>query len=672
MKKTYSHAMRKYMSVALIGAGLLILYALVTMIFNIDKRLAGCTGIACSFILGAYVIYIAKARKKAIVEYLQRITGDDADLSESLINNVPLPMVLCSVDGSIRWYNDRFASVFGGGDFEHDSLEKYFTALKWSDVLKFPKGKEINQEIGKRIYSVCWCLIKDNVAPNKIGEHYSVFFYMKDITMERVLLKNYTNERVDVASVNIDNFDELFQKMDDEEAEAVASKIRSAIVTWSRIGNAVLKKTDRDKYFVAFEHQYLKKFVDDGFTIIDNVMKIAEDVKFPISVSIGIGTGGSFSDNEVSARNALDLALGRGGGQVCIKYNTEYKFYGGRNIEYERSTRVKARSVATAFADLIKNSDKVIFMGHKTADYDCFGTAIGLQRAVRELGSRPYIIHEHISPAIDIMYNELRNVEEYNGMFIDEIDALDEITPDTLVVVLDTHRKSMVPSQKILECAGKVVVIDHHRRSTEFISPCSLVYHEPYASSTCEMATELLEYMNIGNALTKLEAQCLYTGILMDTKNFMLKTGVRTFEAASYLRKLGLDTAAVRKMFSNRIEDYTKKAEIVSQSEFISDEVAISKTYNLQPNTRILASQAADDMLNLENVKASVVVFPTENGVGYCARSLGTVNVQLIMEKLGGGGHLTVAGATLENIDIDAGVMEAKRVVKEYLNERKI
>ena len=278
MKKTYSHAMRKYMSVALIGAGLLILYALVTMIFNIDKRLAGCTGIACSFILGAYVIYIAKARKKAIVEYLQRITGDDADLSESLINNVPLPMVLCSVDGSIRWYNDRFASVFGGGDFEHDSLEKYFTALKWSDVLKFPKGKEINQEIGKRIYSVCWCLIKDNVAPNKIGEHYSVFFYMKDITMERVLLKNYTNERVDVASVNIDNFDELFQKMDDEEAEAVASKIRSAIVTWSRIGNAVLKKTDRDKYFVAFEHQYLKKFVDDGFTIIDNVMKIAEDV----------------------------------------------------------------------------------------------------------------------------------------------------------------------------------------------------------------------------------------------------------------------------------------------------------------------------------------------------------------------------------------------------------
>ena len=229
----------------------------------------------------------------------------------------------------------------------------------------------------------------------------------------------------------------------------------------------------------------------------------------------------------------------------------------------------------------------------------------------------------------------------------------------------------MLPSARLLERVDKVVVIDHHRRSTEFISPCSLVYHEPYASSACEMVTELLEYMNIGNAMTKVEAQCLYTGILMDTKNFMLKTGVRTFEAASFLRRMGLDTVAVRRMFSSELGEFTKKAEIVGASELSGEDFAISRTYEMHPNMRVIASQAADEMLNLRKVKASAVVFPVEGGVGISARSLGTVNVQLIMESIGGGGHMTVAGATIMDIDVDEGVQRVKNAIAEHLNERK-
>ena len=670
MKKRYSHAMRKYLFTAVISAVFMITFALLMAFGDFNKYILAASEAAIAIFAVSYVVILARSRKKAIIKYLQNITGDDENISENVITSVPLPMAVCSVDGTIRWYNNRFSKVFNYKHFEHESLDDCITSLKWSDVLKYPNGKDLTEQIGDRIYSVRWRILKDNIKPNKIGDHYSVFFYLKDITKERELIEIYEKERVDIAVINIDNLDEFSQKFDDDTVEAASSRVRNAVVSWIRLSDAVVKKLDRDKYFIAFEHQYLDKYIEDGFSIIENVTKIAEEAKFPLSISMGIGTGGSLSENEVSARQALDLALGRGGGQVCIKYDTEFKFFGGKNVEYERSTKVKARSVATALSDLIKNSDNVIFAGHKAADFDCFGAAVGLQRAVRELGSIPYILHERVSPAVENMYSELKNVSEYSGMFMDENEILEVITPDTLLVVLDTHRPSMIPSQKLLERVGKVVVIDHHRRSTEFISPCSLVYHEPYASSTCEMVTELLEYMDISNSVTKLEAQCLYTGIIMDTKNFILKTGVRTFEAASYLRKLGLDTVAVKRMFSSPLDDYVYKAEIVGNSMFITDEIAISKTDKTHPNMRIIAAQAADDMLNLKMVKASVVVFPTDDGVGFCARSIGAENVQLIMEKLGGGGHMTVAGATIKEMSVDDGVAAAKAAVLEYLNER--
>ncbi len=669
MKKAYPRVTRRYRAAAIISALLLMVFAAAGLV---ARRYICC---AAQFLAGVallvYVMLLRRKRKEEFIKYIGKLDSSEDGISENMLLSIPAPVAVCDVDGSIRWHNAQFSNIFGGKELVNEMLDDYMHEIKWSDVLKYPKGRDAKTVQGDSVYSVQWRMVKDSAERDRKGDRYSVFFYLRDVTNESQLKEAYHNERIDVAVINIDNYDDFLQKADDDVVEAAASRIRAAVAAWAKSGNAVLKKTDRDRYFAVFEHRYLKGYVDKNFDILKNVAAIAEEVKFPVSISIGIGSGGSIIENESSARNALDLALGRGGGQVCVKDDTQFKFYGGKNGEYERSTRVKARAVSAALSDFIKSSDNVILMGHKSADFDSFGAAVGLQRAVRHFGKTPYIVHERVSPAIDNMFEELRGDSEYNGMFVDENEVLEEVTPNTLLIVLDTHRPSMLPCPKLIERVDRVVLIDHHRRSTEFISPLSLVYHEPYASSTCEMVTELLEYMNLGSKITKLEAQCLYTGIMLDTKNFMLKTGVRTFEAASYLRRFGLDTVAVRRMFCTSSEDYAKKAEIVRSAVMAGGGIAIAKTYTSDKNMRQIASQAADDMLNIKNVVASVVVYPADGGTGFSARSIGTLNVQLIMEKLGGGGHMTVSGAFIRDIGVDEGTKRAEQAVKSYLEDIK-
>ncbi len=668
MKKAYSYAMRNYMSIAVAAAAVLVIAAAV-VIARGEIALGAVQGVI-GVALFAHLMILGYKRKRDMVRYLRLVTKDETGLSENVLMSVPMPMAVCGIDGTVRWYNDKFSSIFGG-TLPYEILDDMIPELKWSDVLKNQKGKGIITELAGRIYSARWFVLRENRAQDDISAHYSVFFYLTDITREKQLEETCDKERADIAIINIDNYDDFSQKSDDDAMEAVCSKIRAAINVWAKKGRAVVKKTDSDRFFVVLEHGSLQGYIDEKFDVVENVRKAAEEAKIPLSISIGIGTGGNIEENETAARNALDMALGRGGDQVCIKDSDQFRFYAGKNREYERSTKVKARAVAVALEEYIKGSDNVIMMGHRAADFDCFGAAIGLQRAVREHGKTPYIVRERVSPAIDKMYNAIKGIEEYSGMFVDENEVLEEVTPDSLLVILDTHRPSMLPCTKLLERVSKIILIDHHRRSTEFVSPCSLIYHEPYASSTCEMVTELLEYMSVGSKLTKTEAQCLYTGILMDTKNFILKTGVRTFEAASYLRKLGLDTVRVRKMFSTSIEDYAMKAEIVETARMAADGIAVAYTENSHRNIRVIASQAADDMLNLNDVSASVVVYPMNGGAGVSARSLGTINVQLITEKLGGGGHMTVSGAQLKGKSVPEGVRMVTDAIRVYAEESK-
>ena len=666
MEKKYRMPAENIFYAAAAGGAALIITAMIFAVMGM--YIAAVAELTVGVGVTAYAYLQIRKDKKKKKGYLNTVSESLSEISEANLDSVPIALAICSVDGVIRWHNDLFREMVGGRELYGEMLENYIQELKWANVLKFPKGNTMQSRIGEKVFSLTWRMIKDARSET---EKYSVYFYFRDITAETQLMAAYNNERIDVAMINIDNYDDFLQRVDDDTVEEAASKMRGVIAAWSRESDAVLKKTDRDRYFAAFEHQYLDGYIKKDFDIIKKITDVAKEFKFPLSISIGIGTGGSMYENEKSARNALDLALGRGGGQVCIKDDMQFKFYGGKSVDYERSSRVKARAVASALSELISDSDNVIFMGHASADFDCFGAAVGLQRAVRVLGKTPYIIHDDISPAIDNMYAALEKTEEYRGMFVNGAEAAERVSENTLLVVLDTHRPIMLPCPELLDRIAKVVLIDHHRRSTDFISPCSLIYHEPYASSTCEMVTELLEYMNASGELTKLEAECVYSGIILDTKNFMLKTGVRTFEAASYLRRMGLDTVAVKRMFSIGKAEYAMKSDIVKSARTVAGEIAVANTYTSSKNMRQIASQAADDMLNITNVIASVVVYPADGGTGFSARSIGTINVQLIMEKLGSGGHLTVAGAFIRGIGVDEGVKRAEEAIRSYVEDTK-
>ena len=670
MVKRYGQTMRSLINICLVFS-ILLLASGIYYIFK-NELIVGAIEAAVGFFVAVYFIIFSRKRKTSVNNYVRLLGKDNNPVSSNILMSFPIPMVVAHIDGSIRWYNGEFSELMDNVDMFEQMVEKIIPGIKWSNILKTAGNINMELVLNGKTYRVIGNMIKDRTdAAYEDEDKASIYLYFVDKTTEVELRDIYENEKTDVAIVNIDNYEEVYRRMTDSEQQQITSKIRKYLNEWAKMGQAIVKNTDRDRYFILFEHRYLKVFRENKFNLLEQIRAIGENIRIPVSISIGIGCGGSINENESAARNALDMALGRGGDQVCIKDDTQYMFFGGNSKEYEKSTRVKTRAVAVALKDFIGQSDRVILVGHNGADYDCFGAAMGLQRAVRALGKKPYIIHDNNSPAIKNLYDELREKEEYKGMFIAPEDALEEITQNSLVIVLDTHRPSMLPDERIIKFASKVVLIDHHRRSTEFINPCSLVYHEPYASSTCEMAAELLEYMDLGSALTPTEAECLYTGILMDTKNFMLKTGVRTFEAASYLRRLGLNTVAVKKLFNVNKQDYDHKVDIVKTAKDISNNIAVAKTYEKYQNIKVVASQAADEMLNIGNIKASFVVYPMDNAVGVSARSLGDVNVQLIVEKLGGGGHMTVAGTQIKNVSVDQGVQMVEAAVKEYISESK-
>ena len=669
MKKHYGKITASYARAAFISAALLIVGGIAfTMTLNLY---VGIAEIVAGLAVFVTVLILNHTRHEAINGYLDILTKTSGSMSSNLISILPVPSAVCHIDGTIRWYNELFSGIFGGVDLSETKIENVISDMKWGMVLKTPDSYQRQITIDGRNYTLLASVMKNKHISGAADEDkISVYVFLIDKTTETQLKSIYDNERTDIAIINIDNYDDVLQRVNDNEQQQILSHIRRCVVEWAAEANALVKSIDRDRYYVFFEHQYLKKYEENKFDILGKVRKIGEEIKLPVSITIGIGISGTLAENDNYARNALDIALGRGGDQVSVKDDTQYRFFGSTARDYEKSTRVKTRAFAVALKDFIKNSDKVIFMGHAGADYDCFGAAVGLQRAVRTLSKNPYIVVDNNSPAIKTMYDELTEIEEYQGLFIDSDRALELLTPDTLLVILDTHRPSMLPCLPLFERAAKVVLIDHHRRSTDFLNPCSLIYHEPYASSTCEMATELLEYMDLGSSLTTTEAECLYTGILMDTKNFIVKTGVRTFEAASYLRRLGLNTVDIKKMFNVSKSDYIYRSDIVRTAEVIAPHIAVARSYDKISNIRVIASQASDEMLNIEDIHASIVVYPIDGGVSVSARSLGDINVQIIMEKLGGGGHSTVAGAQIINKDVDMVVEDVKRAVTDYIADK--
>ena len=665
MKKKYGRTIRILLGLAVISGLLLAGYGIYNMLTTRDNTHMVVTLVgAFVFAVSLFVFFKRDMEQK---QYMNIVTGDSEKISSgNVLRFFPMPICIMHVTGEIVWYNDKMSEMLNVNDLYGVKLESVFPALKWSSIIKSGKIDRTACHNGKQYRVFGQIMTTSNTADDDKNK-YTVYLYFVDKTRESEIKRKYFEERYDVAHISIDNYDYVLQRSDDADGQDILYKTNQFISAWVRESGGILKKTDRDKYFALFEHKHLDNYIDKKFDLVSKVRELSEEKNVPFSITIGIGTGGTITENEGGARSALDLAVGRGGDMVAVKEPTQYRFYASKTKEYDKSTKAKARAGAIAIKNFIKSVDNVIIMGHNNPDFDSFGACMGMQRAVRALGKKPYIVCENMA-AVDKLYSSVCNMNEYAGMLISVEKALEIVDTNSLVILVDTHRPSLVPSMELLSRTDKKVLIDHHRRSTDFISDVSLAHHEPFASSTCEMVTELVQYMGVGDTLNHIEVQGLYMGILMDTKNFIVKTGVRTFEAASYLRRHGLDTVAAKQMFSVDKEEYDKRADIVENMERIYDKIGVSVCSAEYDNMRVIAAQAADDMMNIDNIVASFVIYSAGDEIDISARSLGDVNVQEILERLGGGGHSTVAGAQIQNKTLEEVKLEIIDAIGAYLS----
>ncbi len=602
-------------------------------------------------------------REKEFANYIENLDFCLSDSSRGTLMNYPAPLVITDTTGKITWYNDNFRKAVGDGNLFGEEVQSVIPEIQVSKFLDADNPNNINLTIGENSYEVWGSVTRSG----KFSDDKSlVVIYFIDKTREDYAIRLREEEKMIECIVIIDNYDEVLKETTDSNHGALLGEIDQKINSWVALGNGVLRKYEKDKFVVFFSNKNFAKIMENKFAVLDEVRNINFENKIPATLSIGIGKyGADVVENDKYARLAIDMALGRGGDQVVIRDNANFTFFGAKTREVEKRTKVKARVVAHALRELVDHSAKVIIMGHRNSDMDSLGAALGLLKSVKSRGKDAYIAINQSESNAKSLVEEFSSLSDYEEAFVTPEQALNMYNEETLVVVVDVHRPSMVECPELLEYAKNVVLIDHHRRSEEFIENAVLVYHEPYASSTCEMITEMLQYIQDSGRLTKQEAEALYAGIFMDTKGFTFKAGVRTFEAASYLRRMGVDTVSVRRLFKTDIKTQLAKAEIIKNVVVYRENMAFSYLYDECPNMTVTVAQAADELLNIDGIEASFVLAKNGNRVLISGRSLDSVNVQVILEKLGGGGHITIAGAQLD----DTTVEEADRILKTAIDE---
>ena len=475
--------------------------------------------------------------------------------------------------------------------------------------------------------------------------------------------------------IMIDNYEEIIQRIPEDSKPQIIAEIDKLLYEWASETGGLMIKRDRDTFIYVFEQQYLEKLEEEKFSILDKIKEIntETDENIPITLTIAISNeGNSNYEKFETAHTAIDIALGRGGDQVVVRKNGKYYFFGGTTQELEKRTKVKARVISHALEELIQKADNVVIMGHINGDIDSLGSSLGIYRLAKTLGKDAYIVNNTYGLTLANFINTLTEKEEYKSIIIDKNTAITLTTENTLLIIVDTHKKSYVEVAELLDQTEKIVIIDHHRKSEDFIENAILTFHEAYASSASELVTELVEYASKGVTLEQLEAESLYAGIMMDTKNFTFKTGVRTFEAAAYLRKYGIDIIKVKKWFQSDLESYNVIAEIVKNAEIINGSIGISIYNEKDKNANLICAKAADELLTISDITASFVLGKMGEKICISGRSIGDINVQVILEKLGGGGHITLAGAQLEGVTMEEAKDELIIRINEYFTENVI
>lgn len=621
----------------------LLLLAILTMV----HWMYGAIGIVCLIGLVLFALQAEKGFQQDLRLYLTTISHRVKKAGDSVIQEMPIGLVLFTEDKTIEWTNPLMQTIADEESLIGKNLNDVFPGL----LLK-PEQKHIEFSFNEHVYEV---LVR-------LEER---LLYFRDISEQKELQSRYQREKSVLGIIHLDNLDELSQVMDDQSSTLLSTSVSGVINEWAQKHGVYLRRVTTDKFLAIMDRQTLDKLEETRFDILDVVREMTADNKIPITLSIGIGAGvTSYMDLGQIAQSSLDIALGRGGDQAAVKSGNKITFYGGKSNAVEKRTRVRARVIAHALRDLIHEAEQVIVMGHKQSDMDSIGASLGVLKTVQVHNKPAYVVLDEINPSIERLMKEINGNAELAESFISPEQAMRLITGRTLLVIVDTHRPSLVIEPRLLDETSRIVVIDHHRRSEEFIEDPVLIYLEPYASSTAELVTELLQYQSDRINIDSLIATALLAGIVVDTKSFAFRTGSRTFEAASFLRRSGADTATVQRYLKEDLSNFVKRARIVMNTEIYQTNMAIAVGNPQESYTQVQVAQAAEVLLTLLGIQAAFVVAKrSDDTVMISARSLGDINVQSIMEQLGGGGHLTGAATQIEGINLNEAVRRLKEVI---------
>lgn len=590
-------------------------------------------------------------------QYYARIDDELESKMHMSVHSFPMSAVIIDSAGRIVWTNGKFTEEFP------DCCEYGMELSNITDIppADFFTDDGITVRYKDSVYKV-FARIPDEDEAKEL-----TLLFFKNITDITALETEKKLSQPVVILFMVDGYEELISGCLESEKAHVSVQIDKLLEDFAGRTTGVLRKNASDRFIAVIEERHLQEILRNKVEILDKAREIFVNDRLNVTMSIGIGrTGKTLKESEQFARQALEMALGRGGDQAAVKTDNGFEFYGGVSKGVERHTKVKTRIIANSLLELVDNADKIFIMGHKYSDLDSVGSSVGLTCAIRNLGKSAWAVCDYSTSLAKVLIDRFPHVDGEEPLFTEPADAMEELTDNSLLIICDTHNPLIIESKELYEKAKKVVVIDHHRKMVNYIDNAVIFHHEPYASSASEMVTELIQYFGEAGKLRAVQAECLLAGIMLDTKNFVMKTGVRTFEAAAVLRKMGADTITVKKMFSSSIDSYKRKTQIVAEAE-IYRKCAIAPCDFYADDLRIVAPQAADELLTIKNVDASFVLFKTmSNEISISARSMGNLNVQLIMEALGGGGHQTMAGAQLKDVTVNEALDTLKKSIDDY------
>ena len=657
-----------------------LLIAVDVLVYMIDYR-AGLVLSGFMIFYFAIVLSMMFYNKPIIMNELVSFATQYGQIQRRLLRDLELPHALLDDGGKIIWTNVAFERMVHQEKGYRKSVTSLFPSIT-KDKLPSVDGEDevefdVEYESGNYVAKMKKISLKEMAENSDIIEAkgydgYLIALYLFDETALKIALKEVDDQSLAVALIYLDNYDEALESVEEVRRSLLIALIDRKVNKYIASLDGICKKLEKDKYFVIMRKEAAVQLQENRFDLLEDVKTVNIGNEMAVTISIGMGLDGlSYTQNYEFARNAIDIALGRGGDQAVVKMPVNVAYYGGKSQQVENSTRVKARVKAQALKEIITVKDEVYVMGHRLGDVDSFGASVGIYRVAKALAKKAHIILNDVTASMQPMVEMFRDNDEYeDDMIINNAQALEMVGSNAVLVVVDVNKPSITECPELLKRCKSVVVLDHHRQGAEVIENATLSYIEAYASSACEMVSEILQYISDNLRLRPEEADCMYSGIMIDTNNFMTKTGVRTFEAAAFLRRNGADVTRVRKLFRDDAAEYKAKADAVSQAEIYRDAFAISVcTGEDVASPTVVGAQAANELLNIKGIKASFILTPYNGIIYISARSIDEVNVQVIMERMGGGGHLNIAGAQIENGSIEEGIVAIKRTLDTMIEE---